>query len=134
MTEALDQLNAFVSAQDDLKIFLQEHSDLFTTLKNKRKHVASLKQNLVNSMMENQLDTVGSPSGTIIRLEEKKQVKHDLETLKRIAGNDIGEEYLSEVTVNTPKVSIQLQQHNKNKKKKRMVVQDDKDEERNEDD
>lgn len=126
MEQVKPQVDTLIQAQSDLKEFMSENQEVFSMLKMKRKNIASLKKSVQNSMMENDLDMVESSSGTVIRLEGKSAVKHDMETLKRIAGEDLGEEYLNEVTVNSSKVRICSKKGGR--KKARVVEDDDEDE------
>ena len=106
MDQAQQLASNFVAAQSELKELLTENKDVLAEIKRKRRVVSELKTSIQEYMANNNLSQIDAEAITV-RLEPKNAVKHDVETLKRIVGNEAGEEYLQEITEKSSTVKVQ---------------------------
>lgn len=106
MDQAQQLASNFVAAQSELKELLMENKEVLAEIKRKRRVVSELKTSMQEYMANNNLSQIEADAITV-RLEPKNAVKHDVETLKRIVGNEAGEEYLQEITEKSSTVKVQ---------------------------
>lgn len=104
----------FVTAQTDLKEIVSEHKDVLAEIKRKRRVVSELKTSIQEYMANNNLTQIDAATITV-RLEPKIAVKHDVDTLKRIVGDEAGDEYLLEITEKSSTVRVQSERRKKRK-------------------
>ena len=104
----------YVTAQSELKEMLSEHKEILADIKRKRRVVSELKTSIQEYMANNNLTQIDAASITV-RLEPKNAVKHDVETLKRIVGDEAGDEYLQEITEKSNTVRVQSERRKKRK-------------------
>ena len=106
MDPAQQLASNFVAAQSELKEMLTENKEVLAEIKRKRRAVSELKTSIQKYMANNNLTQIEAATITV-RLEPKNAVKHDVEILKRIVGDEAGDEYLQEITEKSSTVKVE---------------------------
>jgi hypothetical protein len=119
MAEGNEELNdsvvEYVEAVDELKRFMMESKDVLLQLRERRKRLSEVKSAVLEKMEESGLETVSS-NGIEVHLKPCKRVKHDVASLKRLAGDMVVDEYMVSVTEMANVVCIGRSKKTKNKK------------------
>lgn len=106
MDPAQQLASNFVAAQSELKELLTENKEVLAEIKRKRRAVSELKTSIQEYMANNNLTQIEAATITV-RLEPKNAMKHDVEILKRIVGDEAGDEYLQEITEKSSTVKFE---------------------------
>ena len=96
-TEIEANVAGYVETAEELKRFMAENKDILCQIRDMRRRISDMKHAVLESMESTGVSRV-SAGGLVVELKPCKRVKHDVATLKRLAGDSVTDEYMGDVT------------------------------------
>jgi hypothetical protein len=105
----------YVETAEELKRYMAENKDILIQIRDMRRRISEMKNTVLESMEATGVSRV-SAGGLVVELKPCKRVKHDVASLKRLAGDSVTDEYMEGVTETANVVRIgRLKKKNKKK-------------------